>query len=107
MNYKLAKELRDKGFPQNHIWIDGKHTVHCAKCASDKTLNEPYEACRPTLSELIEACGERFGILQRTEDGQYLAWAGPELKNKGGGQIILNASTPQEAVASLYLALHQ
>jgi hypothetical protein len=50
----------------------------------------------PTLEELIEACGENFGSLDKRHDG-WLASA-----NYAQGCF---AETPAEAVARLWLAL--
>ena len=54
MNYELAKELKDAGFPQDYSQGVLAHFVFEA---DDITSDSAYE---PTLSELIEACGDRF-----------------------------------------------
>ena len=95
MNYKLAKELKDAGFPQKgrgwHIDPLGHLT------------NQVGEPRIPTLSELIEACGEDFGELRRTAPKRgsvKMRWfAGNLLDICGLGK------TPEEAVARLWLAL--
>lgn len=97
MKYELAVELKEAGFPQQHSWVIGKYTEHCTKCASNKTLGE-YEACRPTLSELIEACGAFFGALTNRQTHWVAVLA--ELTH------LVEGSTPEEAVARLWLALN-
>lgn len=69
MNYALAKELKEAGFPFSkkceyaHDGDDG--LGECAYC-DRKTLGHGSNAfLLPTLEELIEACGERFGSLDR------------------------------------------
>lgn len=59
------------------------------------------------LSELIEACGDKFDYLERGLNGGYYAYHenfGPEeedcIDDSGEG------STPEEAVARLYLAIN-
>jgi len=52
----------------------------------------------PTLEELIEACGENFGSLDKQHDG----W----LASANFGQTCF-AKTPVEAVAHLWLALQK
>ena len=63
----------------------------------------------PTLSELIEACGNRFGILER--DKATGAWNCVS-DIKGDGETVAEGSyavaeTPEEAVAILWLALNK
>ena len=61
MDYKLAKQLKDVGFPQENT--DQRKMV----------VNENNSDCAfpPTLSELIDACGENFDSLNLGEDGWY------------------------------------
>lgn len=98
MNYELAKKLKDAGFEEisnndvERIIVDGSWGA-------------------PTLSELIEACGGYFWNLYRAQNvgmaglnrdhHHYGAETSPEL-----GIGIQTGSTPEEAVANLYLALH-
>ena len=83
MNYELAKELKDAGFPQDGIgqFID-------VKLAS------------PTLSELIEACGGE-SIIVLTIGKAYTTAL------HGATGFICNDSTPEEAIARLWLALNK
>lgn len=86
--YELAKELKDAGFPQHPKGDYGTHDCGCT--------NIYY--CTPTLSELIEACGQEFDCLDnlRTE-----GWAANSRKYR------IVRRTPEEAVARLWLALNQ
>lgn len=52
MTIELAKQLKDAGFPQRN------------------ETGVPYS---PTLSELIEACGEHFWSLRRAPDNKWIA----------------------------------
>lgn len=98
----LVKEclaLKEAGFPQtNPVYITGR------------IPNEKFVSY-PTLSELIEACGEEFKILTNigTPTRKWVAWRtlfDLDKENKvisnGSGY---DGSTPEEAVAKLYLAL--
>ena len=93
MNYELAKQLKEAGFPQPDTL--------------DVVCNDDYSKCAyaPTLSELIEACGDEFATLERKLDGW---WAAFHLHD-GTLKIFTPTSgkTPEEAVAKLYLALHE
>lgn len=100
MNYTLAKELKDAGFPQKNSPI----IEHCV-CDSEEYLGEskvhPADSCfvyLPTLEELIEACGKDFKSLEKDS---VAPWYALGLMVRGQGQI------PTEAVARLWLALNK
>jgi hypothetical protein len=97
MNYELAKQLKDAGYPQDAA----QHAVwkHPAMTGYE---NEEW-AATPTLSELIEACGNRFEALRRCEDGVFCADTAIEGRLVTPGQ----GDTPEEAVARLWLALNR
>ncbi len=105
MDYKLAKELKDAGFPQNEKgdWFYGvKLGVRAAY--------------KPTLSELIEACGDGFKNLYRCTSNPFTGapqvyWS-CDLDHKGtvatsGTDGKFGFETPEEAVARLWLALNK
>lgn len=109
MNYKLAKELMDAGFPQR----DDGVTLHSDKCGG---WDNPDPECRddtrpmvPTLSELIEACGEEFYGLTRIEDDDWYATTFDMKLSKKKGHALAGGDykTPEEAVARLWLALNK
>jgi len=80
ITYELAKQLKDAGwvFPVGN-WVEDKYL----------TL--------PTLSELIEACGEHFGQLKRYTN----AWQVMDCYD-----LVVTGKTPEEAVAKLWLKLY-
>lgn len=97
MTYELAKQLKDGGFPglndtkYRHLIFKDKNNPHIF-------VNQP------TLSELIEACGEQFMNLTLL-DGKWSAqgWRG----RKYGQDMfwVVDKITPEEAVAKLWLML--
>jgi len=92
MNKEWIKQLKDAGFPWNENYP-------CGHCGYDNGSNSP------TLSELIEACGDRMMNLERVIDGgidgkERLWWAGDKNNSNGG-------ETPEEAVANLWLAINK
>lgn len=99
MNYELAKQLKDAGFPQiSYIGSnDGERLTH------------HYESYYiPTLSELIGACGDDLAIIKFNDPmihrvGHIQAISYP----KRG--VVLNAwtKTPEESVARLWLKLNK
>lgn len=117
MNYETAKKLKEAGFPKKHFYIGDKTT--------------PYlQYTRPTIYELISACGDEFvGVrnfkaeLIRThgkEKGlkyfnggydttkEWIADSTRQTESDEGtiGWISEGGSTPEEAVAALWLALN-
>ena len=101
MNYKLTRELKDAGFTN---W---------------------NQELQPTLSELIESCGEGFISLSRIDfiDSEKLQTDKKVVKyyrfNASGGKVreltyrnktyehVKLGKTPEEAVARLWLALNK
>lgn len=103
MNEELAEKLKRAGFPQTD------EPYICGHCGD----GGPIEIRYPTLSELIEACGDRFHVLQflirgHSVNGKIMnpwnAFPKPipsEIVFRGDG------STPEEAVANLWIALNE
>ena len=89
MEYGLAKQLKDAGFPQLSI--------------SFKTTVEGDSTAVPSLSELIEACGEDFGTLELLlDENRYWYWRARSRNGLAVGQ----GEFPTEALARLWLVLH-
>lgn len=92
MNYELAKKLELAGYKFKTFIVDEYIGV-------DK---EDGGWIKPTLSELIEACGKDFISLKRLrepdEDGCF--WASADNDARAG-------ETPEEAMALLWLALQE
>lgn len=114
MNYELAKELRDAGFPA----LLHYSRIACRVNGCWQYRDDPVH--KPTLSELIEACAGEFQGLIHLPDGWH-AWStvvsGKQdvgVRDLEGMPVLYddlirskgNAS-PEEAVARLWLALKQ
>ena len=104
MNYELAKQLKDAGFPQDFVECDYCRAkpgspVLCAGCLYRRAAEPKI----PTLSELIEACGDKLQVLWKRDDG-WLAksWVGHQHTDYHESL----GKTPDEAVARLWLALN-
>lgn len=86
----LALELKAAGFPQkgDTVFIGANDEV----------------AVEPSLEELIDACGEEFDKLQleETRPNKWFAYGGEAMFTLCG-----IGSTPEEAVARLWLALNK
>ena len=102
MEYQLAKELKESGFPQKEFKF---HNGYEGQWPSDvQPAKWPYN---PTLEELIEACGYKLiGLLRHDDESGWTAL-------KHGDDLFLPktplaiAPTPTEAVARLWLALNK
>lgn len=96
INYELAKKLKDAGFPHEH------KEVCLFNIRTDDICDEI------TLSELIEACGDRFTCLMKVDDewkaGNYIL---EQYEDPSFWIEYSEGLTPEEAVASLYLKLHE
>jgi hypothetical protein len=94
ISYALAEQLRDAGFPQGG---DGKWIG-----PSDKlTWRGSDRVYVPTLSELIEASSYRFGTLSQIFSS-FPRWTACAVNC----EKECLGSTPEEAVARLFLELH-
>jgi hypothetical protein len=101
MNYELCKQLKEVGFPQN--WKNDFYT------SEGLIFRHPTnrhmigdEIYIPTLSELIEACGEDFELLRMVYKENEKYWI---VQRHSTGEFFYG-STPEEAVAKLYISLH-
>jgi hypothetical protein len=110
MNYELAKELKEAGFPQGDPFVSkGEYTSSTGMRGRLGLELDEYKAKHPdclifycpTLEELIEACGDTFGTLEKTSIGIYGAYKKNDMMTNGV------AATPTEAVARLWLALNK
>lgn len=94
MTYELAKKLKDLGFPQ---YYEKKPRMAFFSGDDNKSGEDIYS---PDLSELIEACGDKFFELQRDTDGGWCA------HDHESPVCSTSGLTPEEAVANLWLALN-
>jgi hypothetical protein len=114
LSYKLAKELKDAGWKQNNKFCAYCHTEqrHFYK-AEDGTTTE---VVKPSLEELIEACGDKFEVLRNYNKG-WIAVGNSKGVSEGEAPDTHSAplnegievldKTPTEAVARLYLKLNE
>ena len=94
MDYPLANELKNAGFPQGGR---GRWTVDPNRIV----VRSEDRAYVPTLEELLEACGDDFvGIHRRDRETWQCARSSERAP-------IQNGKTPTEAVARLWLALNK
>jgi hypothetical protein len=108
MNYELAKKLKEAGFPEAEM-TEERELVHITeRCVA----NNPAECTLiiPTLSELIEACGKRYIKIEKHYAKNPLQYISDEkiiwFEASADDKDIHTGKTPEEAVASLYLALN-
>lgn len=105
MNYETAKELKKAGFPQT-----GRKGVPASDVTElpEGVLKVEGEFIAiPTLSELIEACGEEFDTLQNAK-GTWLALSYTNAGEEDAEpKIWTQGKTPEIAVANLWLVLNK
>ena len=91
ISYQLARDLKDAGFPQSEL------------ARAQQQAGYDYVSL-PTLSALIEACGENFGALGREPD----CWVACEyVSERREWTNAHQGETPEDAVARLWLSLNQ
>ena len=109
MNYDLAKQLKDTGFPQSGNGFFGTNSKTYAE-VKPRPFNSNKGAYQPTLEELIDACGKEFGELLRVYnyEGEILSWEAKQRHNpeKYIDIIEVEGITKEEAVAKLWLELN-
>lgn len=115
MNYELAKKLKDAGFPQVGRFGEGVQYVYEPKlkkyilCGSLESYDiDPEHIYVPTLSELIEACGNGLQSLINNFYNKEKGWiAFTNRKDSVGERMEIWGKTPEEAVANLWFALQE
>ena len=101
LSYEIAKALKDNGYPQ--IPQNG---FHFERDEEGKEIDGSVTT--PTLSQLIEACGERLEGLIHQINGGDSEWVATQFQPHGGvGTRTASGPTPEEAVARLWLALNK
>ncbi len=108
MEYELAKELKDAGFPQfdtQFAWADvnigGKNWEK--RIVPNNFQADIEFVAAPTLPELIDACGDRFFCLQKKETVDGGHWLALGSDNYGAQ----TGKTCKVAVAKLYIEIKE
>ena len=91
MDYQLAEQLRNAGFPQTGV---GRH-IGVPTAVVWRARDLVYV---PALEELITACGDHLGEIARLTNGSFQAAA-------RDGRLRQVGRSPTEAVARLWLAI--
>jgi hypothetical protein len=111
IDYELAKQMKDAGFPQHIVegsfyWIVSPVRKAPRRfCWGGDGEDKPYGeyVLEPTLEELIEACGENIEALTHEHSHAGNSWVASAFHISAHGRGL----TPAEAVARLWLALHK
>lgn len=102
MTYELAKQLKNAKFPLKTTNFGPNQKTPIAYFLDGIDSGIGY--IPPTLSELIEACGEQFGGLQKRIDKTWSAEPNYGLSMDFDDVV---GKTPEEAVARLWLELNK
>lgn len=97
MNYKLAKQLKDAGFPNSENWM-----IEIINPNGDKGFVCDWEL-KPTLSELIFACGELVLTVGDSGESYVFTYRFIDSSSEYNGR----GKTPEIAVAKLWLKLYE
>ena len=112
IDYELARELKEAGFPQPDeamgALAENSDRLFCPHPSGQCNCADKDFVFFPTLSELIEACGERTVKLVRWRDGEATAFSRGDQKGFEDERYehLARGQNPEEAVANLWLALH-
>lgn len=101
ISYELAKQLKDAGFPLR--MTDHEYCVY-----QQVEILDGISYHLPSLSELIEACGESFYALEHQPQNKLGKWyVVSTISNTNPPGPVFYSATAEEAVAHLWLALHK
>lgn len=100
INYELAKELKEAGFKMQKL--DDWNMVECPFRWGHFMHSDGIPYIFPTLSELIEACGDNLYALYN-HVSSWQAYSNSDLWDTE----ISEGETPEEAVARLWLILNK
>lgn len=119
LSHETAKKLKEAGFPQNTRgtggWYDDETGEPSPHMLLSSRRDHDLTKCSyvPSLTELIGACGEDFYALRHGQRSSKWYADAKRPSNKRIAeykpprpQYTREGSTPEEAVANLYLALH-
>lgn len=130
ISYKLAKQLKDAGWEQ-FLTLFHYHPFDKKECDTPWDCDYEPRVDIPTLSELIEACGDEwpFILCKDRYSGTYSGgiwnciidtepydcrWEGGDGESaefwqevEMGKYLASSGKSPEEAVAKLWLKLHQ
>ncbi len=131
LSYDLAKKLKEAGFPQGYYesekneyyFREGKLIIqggiHLRKIGYSELFKQVIEYEKeltlvPTLSELIDACGDDFLGVNRTQGcavEEFNKWEAIEkvwcCNEHGESRKYGYGANPEESVANLWLELHK
>ncbi len=112
MNYKLAKELKDAGFPFKKLRLGDRFISPKGLFFSEeerRTLHPLELALRvPLLDELIEACEPEKYFFRLGFGGVWRATLEVGFERETGFEYVKSdGKTPDIAVAKLWLALNK
>jgi hypothetical protein len=103
MNYDLARELKDAGFPQpNPLDEKNGHFLYGPTIdggAGGLSTSDIAPFYCPTLEQLIEACGEVGLVFYQDSDGWLVRSTFHDISVEGKSLL--------EAVARLYIAINK
>ena len=113
IDFKLAKELKDNGFPQNYksgeIYFEDKSSEEIFDLINNHDSDDEVTISVPTISELIESCGDGFYALNRNSFQKHgqdrVKWTAVGGIWKENIRLALRGENADEVMAKLWLEL--
>lgn len=106
INYELAKQLKDVGFPQRKYGM----LIECIHGAYFRHQDDCPEGCDssnfvsyPNLNELIEACGDKFHGMYKADDCIAHGFNSDDVFD----DVYVHGQSFEEAVAKLWIELNK
>ncbi len=110
LSYELAKRIKTvfeaKGmnkYPREAPQPYNQYSWTVTYCEHDDYQGTDKRIPVPMLQELIQGCGEDFGGISRSKKGEWIAYSIKALTLEDA----ISGTTPEEAVAKLWLALYE
>ena len=121
INYELAKKLDENGFPcPKDVVLDSycfaylRYREHIIQLFPGYSYVKERLIYAPNLSELIDACGDRFHAIEQKifkgleiEGGKWIAYSNENNEVGIKAHIFQQGETLEIAVANLWLALNK
>lgn len=108
MTHEFAKQLKEAGFPQDAVvgtfFFNGMGNLILIDADLVGKTWVTYARC-PTLSELMEACGDRE--LEFRVRNDYSCVRTNAISNEDGVPLWFEGATADEAIGRLWIALHR
>ncbi len=107
MTYEMLKRLKESGFPLQRVSFEVGQEVSLARPAvvfsGSTSVAEAGIYYVPSLSDLVEACGNHLQAMSRVPDGWECSRQPHGRREAAGGPASTRGATLIDALAELWL----